>query len=421
MIEIDIPYIDTHLNVALSLYVQRNNCLIQHYVESSVQHSIEKRLLVHLHVLARSIVSDESEPKDDADLFVYVSRRILSPVGEHQDQVISFARQIFSEYAYPTGLVDAFILFYNQDINNLLVELFKSNKELRSTIITIWHYRNQEIPLGLLNQSELQKQDTNLQEAVLRYHSDRDIINIELFQSYYRSLIDNVKKENLTADVLHASLWGGMLRQDNNILTAIRRAIELESNDKDREKYLRLAALNGNPDFLQVFSSVAENKPEFGSYLISLLGTSESIKILFSMLQNPRISILIIPAWQLITGQKLNLLPRISLVESKQSDNYSNEDTDDIPLIADIESAKVWATSNVARWQPNTRYFHGKECNKNNLQELSYQLSGKIGEDVFDLLSLQHNAGLNLKLNNWVLDRYEILDSISNVNSTSSG
>jgi hypothetical protein len=422
MIERDIPYIETHLNVALSLYIQRSNCLEQKYVEVSVQLSIERRLLVHLHVLSQCIDLDESEPKDDADLFVYVSRRLLSPVKEHQEQITLFSKQILTQFQYPVGLVDAFILFYNQNINKLLGDLFGNNKNIRSTIIKIWHYRNRNIPIGLLNQSELQHQDTDLQEAVLRYQAEQDTVSIELFQNYYRSLINNVQNKNLTADVLHAALWGGMLRQDSEMIVAIRRAIELESNDDNREIFLRLAAINGSTEFLPIFNSVAENKPEFGSYLISLLGKSESIKILFSMLQNPRISILIVPAWRLITGQNLKLIPRISLVDENQgqSDKSNIDELEDIPLIADIKTAKLWAMKNVSQWNSDKRYIHGVECNLRNLQELSYQLSGKIGEDINDLLSLYSTSPLNLKLNNWVSDRLKILDKIkiSNNNST---
>ncbi len=421
MIETDIPYIDTHLNIALSLYQQRENCLNQKYVDSSVQHSIEKRLLVHLFVLTHSVDLDEPKPKDDAGLFVYVSRRLLSPDKDIRKQILLFSKQIFIDFPKPAGLIDAFILFYNIDVNQLLKELFETNKELRSIIISIWSYRNEKVSLGLLNKSELQTQDTELQKSVLNYHAERDDVSLDLFQRYYGSLITDVQKENLTSDVLHASLWGGMLRQDNNILTAIRRAIELESDEQKREIFLRLAALNGNSDFLAIFKLVAENKPEFGSYLIALLGKSESIKSLFSMLQNPRISVLIIPAWQLITGQKLKVVPRLSLVDENQPGKSSVDESEDIPLMADVESAKNWATKNVSEWQQDARYFHGVICDKNNLLVLCRQLSGKIAKDAFDLLSLNSNDKLNLKLNSWVLDRFDVLNNLTTNNAVSSG
>jgi len=413
MIETDITYLETHLNIALSLYMQRANCIEQKYVQTSIQHAIEKRLLVHLHILTHTINKNEKKPKDNADLFVYISRRILSSIKEHQQEVLLFSKQMFIEHPYPKGLIDAFILFYNEDINRFLNELYEENRELRATIITIWHYCGQRIPIGLLNQSELQHQDNGLQSAVLNYHAEQDNISLELFQNYYRSLIEDVHKENLDSSVIHASLWGGMLRQDRKVATAIRRAIELESDEMKREKYLRLAALNGSNEFLPIFNSVSENKPEFGSYLISLLGTTESIKILFTMLQKPRISLLIIPAWQLITGQELKVVPRISLVESNPKAKPNVDKEDDVPLIADIKSAQIWAKKHVPKWKENSRYIHGEICSKNNLIELSYLLSGKIGKDVFDLLSLNFNRNLNLKLNMWMSDKFKILDEIS--------
>jgi len=420
MIEADIPYLDTHLNIALSLYVQRLNCINQAYVEASVQSSIEKRLLIHLHVLSHSIDNSESEPKTDADLFVYVSRRLLSINEELQKEILIFSKQLIIEYKTPKGLIDALILFYSDDIDKLLRELFDSHKELRSVIITIWHYCNQQIPIGLLNQSELQYQDHELQQAVLAYNAEQESVGQELFQSYYRSLIQNVKKEDLNSNIIHVSLWGGMLRHDKDVLKAIRRAIELESNSEEREKYLRLAALDGNEELLPIFTSVSESKPKFGSYLISLLGTTESIKFLFSMLQNPKISIFIIPAWQQITGQKLKTVPRISLVDNKSVINSESDEADSVPLIADIESAQLWAKKYVSKWEMSTRYIHGMKCNQENLIKLSYQFSGGIGKDIVDLLALSVNKKLTLKPEFWISNRYEILDEISKDISISS-
>lgn len=421
MIETDIISLETHLNTAQDLYLQRENCMEQKHVESYVQQSIEKRLLVHLHVLSHNLDNEDVKPKDDTELFVYLSRKLLSPNEEHNKAVLVFSKNIFIEHSYPKGLVDAFILFYNQDINNLLKELFENNKKLRATIITIWHLCDQKIPLALLNQSELQHLDHELQCSVLTYHAEQENIGLELFQNYYRSLIENVQKEKLSSSVLHAALWGGMLRQDDNVLIAIRRAIELESDNEQREKYLRLAALDGNSDFLPIFNSVCESKPEFGSYLISLLGTTESITILFSMLQNPKISLLIIPAWLFVTGQQLKSVPRIALVENNSTIQAEADDSDDVPLIADVKSAQMWAKKNVTQWHKNTRYIYGKICNPDNLIRLGYRFSGEIGKDVFDLLSLNNQGGLKLKIDNWVLDRYEVLDKISNNKSMSNG
>jgi len=413
MIDLDIPYLDTHLNIALSLYIQRVNCTEQRYVETYVLQSIEKRLLVHLHVLAQSIDLQEAVPKDDADLFVYLSRRLLSPDRELQQQAHSLAKQILTEFTNSTGVIDAFILFYDQNIHNLLKQLYDSNKELRAIIVSVWHVRGQQIPLGLLNQSELQLQDSDLQNAVLSYHSVQQNVGLAIFKNYYRSLIENVKKEQLTSDIIHSSLWGGMLRRDKDIQIAIRRAIELESNDIAREKYLRLAALMGSNEFLPIFTSVCENKPEFGSYLLALNGTTESLKVLFSMLQKPQISVSIIPAWRILTGQNLKTVPRISVVDDKSSSNVVTDDNNEMPLIADVQSAQIWSKTYAANWLENTRYIHGEILDQQRLLSLSYQLSGQVGKDVIDLLLLQLKDFLNLNLKYWVSDRFEILDEIS--------
>jgi len=418
MITTDIPYLETHLNIALSLYKQRVNCLTQFYVDSTIQQAIEKRLLIHLHVLANSISENEPEPKDDDELFVYVSRMILSPNKENQKNVLLFSKKLLTEYISPQGLIDAFCLFYNEEIEKLLSDLFEANKELRETILTIWNFTNKKLPIGILNQSELQQHDSNLQAAVLIYHSDQADVSIDVFQKYYDSLISDVQRSDISFKVLHAALWGGMLGQDKNIIIAIRRAIELETDETNREKYLRLAALYGGNNFIPVFKSISENKPELASYLISLVGTTESVKELFSMLQNPRTSLSTIPAWRLLTGQELKSIPLISLVEEVSPNNLS-EEKDDIPLIADIESAQTWINKKISNWTENARYILGDVCNKENLLNFSFQLSGKVAKDVFDLMALQFNTKINLRIESWILDRNEMLDELSSTHAVS--
>ncbi len=404
MLDIDIPYIESHLNIAISLYSQRVNCLEQMIVESSVQQAVEKRLFVHLHVLGTLIDPDEAPPKDDAELFVYISRRLLAKDKGTQEEAILFAKKIFIQYPEPQGLIDSFVLFYNLDIKNALSELFESNKELRASILTIWYLCGEDVPLGLLNQAELQSDDALLQKIVLLYQADRNNTGLELFQNYYRSLVDVVEKEVISSSVLHAALWGGMIKQDPNISKAIRRAIELETDKPHREKYLRLIALMGNMEFLSVFTSIAENNIEFGSYLISLLGSVDCIKILFSMLKNPKTSIAVMPAWQLITGQKLRTVPRISVVD----DNA--EFDEDVPVIADLISAQKRAKDITNKWQQGTRYIYGMPLTKSNLIELSYQFTGIMASDLFDLLSLELSKSSNLKIESWIADKNLILD-----------
>ena len=86
-----------------------------------------------------------------------------------------------------------------------------------------------------------------------------------------------------------------------------------------------------------------------------------------------------------------------------------------------IEAAQIWANKNVTQWKQNTRYIHGEICNQDNLIELSYLLSGKIGKDVFDLLSLQVNGKVSLQLESWVSDRYSLLDGVSTGKSKNVG
>ncbi len=407
MLDTDIPYIESHLNIAISLYSQRVNCLEQMIVESSVQQAIEERLLIHLHVLGTSIDSDEALPKDDAELFVYISRRLLAKEQTFQEEVILFSKKIFIKYPEPQGLIDSFVLFYNSDIKLLLNKLFDSNKDLRASILTIWHLCGEKIPLGLLNQAELQPDDEILQKTVLLYQAEKKNIGLELFQNYYRSLVDSVEKEVISSSVLHAALWGGMIKQDPNISKAIRRAIELESDKVLREKYLRLAALMGNTEFLPVFISIAENNIEFGSYLISLLGTVDCIKVLFSMLKNPKTSIAVMPAWQFITGQKLKTVPRISLVDD-------NTDFDeDVPVIADLISAQKRVKDFTYKWKKGSRYICGVSLIKSNLIELSYQFTGVMASDLFDLLSLDLGESSNLKIESWISDKNLMLDEFA--------
>ncbi|VAW92931.1 hypothetical protein MNBD_GAMMA22-536 [hydrothermal vent metagenome] len=409
MLDIEIPNFETHLNIALSLYLQRVNCLEQLVVKFSVQQAIEKRLLIHLYVLSNLIDPNEAQPKDDAELFVYMSTCLLAKNKDFREDAISFARKIFIEYPEPKGLIDSFVLFYDSDIKALLSELFESYKKLRASILTIWRICGEEIPLGLLNQSELQSNDDLLQETVLLYQAEQKNIGLELFQNYYRSLVDNIEKEVISSTVIHAALWGGMIKQDPNISKAVRRAIEVEFDKSHRGKYFRLAALMGNVDFLPVFISVAESNIELGSYLISLLGSGESVKVLFSMLKNPQTSIAAIPAWEVITGQKLKTVPRLSLVDNATAAN----DNDDVPDMADLQSAQKYAKTIVSEWDNGSRYIYGMPLNKNNLIELSYQISGKMGVDLYDLLSLELRESSNIKIERWISDKKLILDELA--------
>jgi hypothetical protein len=358
---------------------------------------LEYRLRVHLHVLSRCINSNDPEPEQAAETFIYLAARFSSRETELETEAAVLACKWLSEDGPRAhGARDALLLFPSPTVYAQMQQTYVTVESLRPVLIYILTQHGARLPKGLTNQAELQNQDPFLQAQTLYYAANDTHSDMSTFNEYYASLMNNPDSYTPEHGTMVAAIWGGLVRDDSDAKTALQRAIERETDDIQRLDFLRLAAMLGNPDYFPILLPVVEKIPEVGYHFMALHGQTESAAVILEGLMHPRTAKYAEQAWWWVSGQILPRKPRLSVVGENNEDQELEEEVGYVP---DQQAAEKWWNRHANG--KSLRWLQGQPFSSVIVSKLLSQYTGLISNDIFDLFALATHVPLQLGNYTW--------------------
>lgn len=220
--------------------------------------------------------------------------------------------------------------------------------------------------------------------------------------------------DNLDQLAFMATIWEGLVKDDEKTLKLLYRVIELENDDTHRQDLLRLGALTGSNMFYALIEEEAQTNPEIGYYLLGLNGSSAAVDCICKGLSRPTVSKYASRAWWWVSGQ---ILPGRFHVSSKQI--AADLNTEVAQLIPERQIAENW-------WKKKTRdrkirWFQGELLNARKIIFMLNNYTGAIAADLQDLLSFTIKHPLQLGISTWQHKRLENINAINQSVQYSSG
>ena len=397
-----IPYLDSHQKSAVGLYRQRRNLVRQRFAAVDAMASLEHRLRVHLYVLAEAGF-DEEQPKKAEAWFVATACRILRGEGDAHRAALE---AVDDDEQCTEAVIDAVSLFPPAD-EKVLLDLYEQREDLRQMLFQIWRRTGAELATGLVNASELQRVDADLQAAALRYGASRPEVSVEPFRAYYAPVLrDPGAARNAAPSVLEAAVWGGLLRGDGDAQAVLRRALE-QIEPGTGAGLLRLMALTGAAEFEPVLQERAHGDPAHAQYLLGLYGRRSAMVSVVEALDVPQSMESAAQSWRWLTGEDLPTKPRLGVV--------SKEETHAVAQGGRIPDA-LHARNRWMRLEPafprDGRWVAGRCLNLQGLVRAARRWAGEAGADVLDLLALHTGGRTCLDPEGWIALRDEGLVSL---------
>ena len=347
----EVPYLDTHMEVAAALYRQRKLWVKQLEVGSHSMANLEHRQRVHVHVLSHIIDSNEAVPEKEHQLYVYLTRRLQSDDQDIQSLAYDLAREFLVGNNSQQQAACQALLDYPQTTNEDLVNLYKTNEEVRPVLFNLWRDQSILIDTAIVN-TAVNHANPEIASAALRYAAGKKEFGMDVFRNSLASLTSAHEQSSIETDRLVPALWGGMLRSDPDINRKISLAIEKTSSENS-EAIIRLAALSGDGDLYQLVEAWALSHPNPGLHLLALTGYKQAASFLLEYLENGREADLASRSWTWLTGQNLPMIPRMQLVSDGH--NPAPESAAEVPLVPDYsqrsEERRVGKECR-SRWSP---------------------------------------------------------------------
>lgn len=408
-----VPLLETHRNSAVALIRQRAGWLEQPWLGAHSMATLEQRLRIHLHVLSNVLDDDDAEPGQFHDTAVWLAARLQSKHAEQRQNAAESAANWLIEKDSPAakGACWVLALYRTNETDEVTKRLYHAQPKLRSTLIYIWDSQGVPVPQALLNQGELRSFDPELQAAVLRFASNRPATGLDVFRHYYSPLLSSVDRLPCSTPLLTAAIWGGLLRGDGDAVVVLRRVIELQTQHDELRPLLRLAALSGDPGFHPVLRQHARSAPESGYWLLALWGHRNAIPDVVSGLHDPRTSQHAAEAWYWLSGIRLPMKPRLSVVGDEQKSADNNE----VGEVADLRAAKSWWRANDTLWPDGIRRVLGEVMTPVTLSKLAGEHAGKQSQDLLDLLALQVRKPLGVTAGSWFSQRLDALQQFQSL------
>lgn len=383
----NIPFARAHRDSAIALFRLRQGRLTQYETAAVPLGRLERRLRLHLHVLARCRDA-EPPPEKGPETFVLLAAGLDSPDEERRIERAETACALLAQGGVKgEGAFAALALLAPREAKGSLLELYRSNEGLRPTLFRLWREQGAAVPATLLAWDELRRGDVNLQSCALEYAAASPAVGPEIFRPFYQPILGGARVGKLPGPLLTAALWGGMVRGEREASRALRRAFELESGARGDAALLRLAALGGDCELLPVLRRHFEADPEQGAALLALHGTAGAIDILLEALKHPLAMAPAGRAWPHLSGFVLPLLhPRLRLVGEEEGERAAT--------LTDARSATLWWEER--RNEEGKRWIAGASMSPLHLADLAGEKAGRAGGDLLDLLALQLGRPLGI-------------------------
>ncbi|MGB3225929.1 MAG: hypothetical protein WBB23_24285 [Desulforhopalus sp.] len=404
----NIPFLSTHRESALTLYRQRCTLQQQAVVEAGLMARIEQQLWVHLQVLSRS----EMEPQlpenlesleSQAEAFVELTYRLLSPTASVRKTGYDQALDLLSQTgALKDGAFHALSLLPPPEDDTRMLDLYRHKPELRPLLFDLWREQSRALPTALVSVAELQSHDTTLEIAALRYAASQPRIGIELFTAYYQGLLSGAKRQEKSGHLLATALWGGLLRGEQKLAKPLWHCIESETDDDSLYYLLRLGAIVADPNIVPILQKFAEKVPESAAELLALHGTEEALRALLDLSQTSKQSkppAGILEAWYWVSGRSLIVKPRLRVVQPGETS---------APALT-LNSVEWWWQEHHSLLQEGGRFLFGQTLSLKHMFRQSGLQAGRFSNNLLDLLSYSFGSPIGVTARATQLQRRRVL------------
>jgi hypothetical protein len=249
------PLEQRHGKQVRELYPLRARLLGRRMSGSRSLLELERRLAVHLAILSCMNAKAGAADGDDTQRFLHFATALQTEDEQELHETCRQAlEQLCDDNLADAPLLDAFSL-YPPSLERLQ-SLYQEQPEARAAIFALWRRQRVELPAGLLNQAELQRENPRLQHEALTYAANHPAYGLELFRAYYTPFLKSTAP-TLDETLLAPVLWGGLVRGDPDAPPALQRAVERAESLEARNELLRLMALNGAPEHLPILLASA--------------------------------------------------------------------------------------------------------------------------------------------------------------------
>lgn len=402
-----VTHAQTHWDSALVLLRQREAWPLRPLGDAEPLQRLEQQLRLHLHVLARTPKTADREAAEAPESLVRLASLLSSPLEATRRQAYGEAIELLTAGGPLADAAEqALALFPLPADDRTLLDLYRSQPQLRPRLFGLWRQQGFQVPAALYHQGELQDRDPELQQAALAYAADNPKVGPELFRAYWQPLLGTPSPVKTSPDVLRAALWGSLLRGERDLPQALLRAIELASDPEQQLKLLRLAALSGQEQLLPLLRNRLDTDPFNGCRLLALYGWVAALEELLGALERAPAMEAAATAWHWLTGQHLGRKPRLSLVGG--GDEAATEET-----MPDSAAAKAWLQQHRGALTPGGRLFQGQPMTVPWLRDAAQALAGQGDADLLDLLALHLGRPLGITPGTWRTQRSNALSKLA--------
>lgn len=385
----NVTLLSTHLDSAVALYRQRRQQQQAALVDAGLMARQEQLLLTHLHVLSRCAPLD-MEPGKEAEFFVDLAGRFLSPTADVQQEGYDLALSLLQETGLAReGAFQALALLPPPEKDARLLDLYRQDKTLRPLLFDLWREQSWPVPAGLVSVAELRGHDNDLQIAALRYAASQPKVGPELFSAYYQGLLSGAARPEKSGHLLATALWGGLLRGEQRLAKPLWRCIESESEPAELYHLLRLGAIMALPELIPVIKHYGGQHPEAAAELLALHGTAPALQALHDLSCSDEPSPGVLDAWQWVSGKRLISGPRLQVVPAGKK-------TAPPPAAKTIEH---WWQQHQPQLQNGQRFLMGGILSKEYLIEQCRIWAGRYSRNLLDLLAYTIGSPLGVTAN----------------------
>ncbi|MGD8909931.1 MAG: hypothetical protein PVI92_11360 [Chromatiales bacterium] len=396
MTQSDFPLQQKHIALAMDLYGLRARLMNSEMTSRRAVIDLERRLSLHLGLLARMEVAGISPSGNDPERFLYFATALQSS----DEQKVFESCYLAFEQLRDTSLAaqpiyDAFTL-YPPPID-LLIKLYHDEAESRAPLFALWRLRPVELPIALVNQAELQSEDKRLQSEAMAYAANHPAFGLSHFQAYYRPLLKPAGAFPLQESLLEPVLWGGLVRGDPKASKALGQAVEQVESAQTKSRLLRLMALKADPAHLPALKAAWERSPHFDMRWWALTGLADCAPYLIERLGKPAQAACLRDHWYFLSGIVLPERLALSLVDKQGTQVEPNPNmASRLKQVPDNASAHAWWEHQRTAWA-DRRWVMGQPDDAAWLFQLCREHMGKTADDLMDLLALKLGRPLGVQ------------------------
>ena len=409
-------YLEKHTESAIDLYELRATWQNDPDIHASAVESLEKRLNASLYDCVPALEVKQSanestqpknkkEPTKEAECFVFLAGHINSPQADISEAGYELAYQWLALDQKKSAAAEMALSLYPEADQTRLLKLYDTQETLRPYLLRIFRKQMVALPLEMVTTAATNENvSAALKIEALNYAAANPDFGLNLFRTHYVPLLSG--KTQFDAAIIEAALWGGMVRNDPDAILALSAALSHAGAATEHAKFMRLAALTGNAEFLPLLLMAAENNPDTGVALLVLYGQKSIMPEILKGLATAHTMEQAAIAFNKITDQILPRVPRLTVVGEDEDD--ADESPEQIP---DINAARSWWEKHQTVWKVDERWLFGKPATPEHLTALCKKHAGSFGRDVLALLQLSNKAPLNIATETWRARQIQLLDA----------